>query len=247
MLSWSHVLPFLLLQPLFIGLVFGWKKKRSKVLQTPVQFLVVLLLYNTPVIYWVWVNTQDQFFLAVALAQFSLLVLFILVLLNRQKFSWLQQRKSLKAFFPVHGPNQKYEKTGLSTAFSLELRHKLEQLMVTEKPYLNQELHLDDIAHLLNISKHHASQVINENFGVNFYEFVNKYRIEEAKFHLVANARIKSLSISEIAFLCGFNNRVSFYKAFKKEAKSTPTEFMEHHINATSIQDTYRHVNLVRQ
>ena len=53
--------------------------------------------------------------------------------------------------------------------------------MDTQKLYLNHELRLDDIANMLNISRHHASQVINENFNMSFYDFINTYRIEEAK------------------------------------------------------------------
>ena len=98
--------------------------------------------------------------------------------------------------------------------------------MNTEKLYLRHELRLDDIAELLDISRHHASQVINENFNVSFYDFVNAYRIEEAKAKLCTGFENSSESISDIAYQCGFNNRVSFYKAFKKITQTTPTEFM---------------------
>ncbi|NVN17500.1 helix-turn-helix domain-containing protein [Muricauda sp. HICW] len=120
----------------------------------------------------------------------------------------------------------KYEKTGLSESFSLELKNKLELLMNEEKLYLNHELRLDDIAELLDISRHHASQVINENFNLSFYDFVNSYRIEEAKNRLCSDFENTSESISDIAYQCGFNNRVSFYKAFKKVTQVTPKEFV---------------------
>jgi AraC-like DNA-binding protein len=121
----------------------------------------------------------------------------------------------------------KYEKTGLSEAFSQELKEKLEDLMDTQKLYLNHELRLDDIANMLNISRHHASQVINENFNMSFYDYINTYRIEEAKNKLCNNFKKSSESISDIAYQCGFNNRVSFYKAFKKRTKITPKEFIQ--------------------
>tara|TARA_E500000318_G_scaffold111076_1_gene128381 strand:- start:6248 stop:6637 length:390 start_codon:yes stop_codon:yes gene_type:complete len=121
----------------------------------------------------------------------------------------------------------KYEKTGLSEAFSLELKNKLKHLMENEKLYLKHELKLDDIAELLDISRHHASQVINENFNRSFYEYINNYRIKEAKSKLCLNFENSSLSISEIAYQCGFNNRVSFYKAFKKITHITPKEFIK--------------------
>ncbi len=121
----------------------------------------------------------------------------------------------------------KYEKTGLSEAFSTELKNKLESLMENKKLYLNHDLRLDDIAEFLNISRHHASQVINENFNMSFYDFINAYRIEEAKNKLCDGYKKSSESISDIAYQCGFNNRVSFYKAFKKITRITPKEYIQ--------------------
>ncbi|MCL6273831.1 AraC family transcriptional regulator [Muricauda sp. 2012CJ35-5] len=99
--------------------------------------------------------------------------------------------------------------------------------MQTRKPYLSQELRLDDIAELLNISRHHASQVINENYGLNFFDYVNAYRVEEAKRLLEGNQENDVQSISEVAYQSGFNNRVSFYNAFKKVTNTTPTEYLQ--------------------
>lgn len=119
----------------------------------------------------------------------------------------------------------KYGKTGLSRSFSLELKNKLEYLMKTEKVYLVHNLKLDDIAQMLDVSRHHGSQVINENFGVSFYEYINSYRIEEVK-KLLNSRNIHTKSISDIAYECGFNNRVSFYNAFRKVTRMTPKEFI---------------------
>jgi len=131
-----------------------------------------------------------------------------------------QNRKLLKTS-SFSNSGHKYKRTGLSESFSAELKNNLEYLMVTQKPYLNPQLRLDDIANLLNVSRHHASQVINENFKMRFYDYINRYRIEEAKKHI----KDSSFYISEISYQCGFNNRVSFYNAFKKFTRTTPTEY----------------------
>jgi AraC-like DNA-binding protein len=115
----------------------------------------------------------------------------------------------------------KYCKTGLSKAFSAELKEKLEQIMQEEKPYLNHELRLEHLAEMLDISRHHASQVINEHFSSNFFDFINKYRIKSAVKMMHSNKR--NLGIADIAYECGFNNRVSFYNAFRKEIGTSPT------------------------
>lgn len=127
-------------------------------------------------------------------------------------------------------PTVKYEKTGLSQSFSKELSEKLESIMEEQKPYLNHELRLDHVAELLDVSRHHASQVINEHYGLNFFDFINHFRIVEA-IKMIEDPK-NSLSISDIAYQCGFNNRVSFYKAFKKEKGLTPLEYKAQHLPA---------------
>ena len=125
-------------------------------------------------------------------------------------------------------PFKKYQKTGLSEHLSLELKGKLINLMDTERPYLNSNLRLNDLAEQLNVSKHHMSQIINEHFNTTFFIFINSYRIKEAK-HLLENDN--ALTVSDVIYSCGFNNRVSFYKAFKMHTGVTPTQFK---LNPTS-------------
>jgi len=119
-------------------------------------------------------------------------------------------------------PFKKYKKTGLTEGHSMELKNSLIQLMASEKTYLKSNLRLDDLANELNLSRHHMSQIINEHFETNFFDFINSYRIEEAK-RLLQDEN--HLNITDIIFSSGFNNRVSFYKTFKKHTGITPTEF----------------------
>lgn len=119
-------------------------------------------------------------------------------------------------------PFKKYKKTGLTESHSLELKTSLVNFMTSEKPYLNSDLRLDDMANKLNLSRHHMSQIINEHFDTNFFDFINSYRIEESKRLLINET---DLNITDVIFSSGFNNRVSFYKAFKNHTGITPTEF----------------------
>ena len=98
--------------------------------------------------------------------------------------------------------------------------------MKTEKPYLESNLRLNDLADQLNLSRHHTSQIINEHFDTNFFDFINTYRIEEAK-NLLSGK--DDLNITDIIYSSGFNNRASFYKTFKKHTSMTPGEFSERH------------------
>ncbi len=119
-------------------------------------------------------------------------------------------------------PFKKYRKTGLSTEHSLEIRSRLIDFMEENKPYLNHELRLDYLAKTFNLSRHHMSQVINEHFDLSFFDFINQYRVEEAKKMMIEDNR---LSMTKILYSSGFNNRVSFYKAFKKFTQKTPSEY----------------------
>jgi len=124
-------------------------------------------------------------------------------------------------------PFVKYRKTGLTGALSIELKTKLDSIMDLDKPYLNHDLRLDGIAELLNVSRNQASQIINENFNLSFFDFVNKHRVNEAKRLLLNNEEVQ-LNISQIAYSSGFNSRASFYKAFKKFTDTAPTSYLEH-------------------
>ena len=135
---------------------------------------------------------------------------------------------AFKEFMPL---TIKYKKTGLSESYSRELKENLLDLMVKERPYLDGELRLDDVAKSLGISRHHASQIINEHFGTNFFDFINIYRTEEAV-RLLKEEKDK-INLSEIGFIAGFNNTVSFNKAFKKNTGLTPSKFRKKVLNDT--------------
>lgn len=124
-------------------------------------------------------------------------------------------------------PFIKYRKSGLTNVISLELKAKLEAIMENEKPYLNNELRLNDLADLLLISRNQASQIINEHYNLSFFDFINKYRIEEA-IKLLLNNDTENLNNTQIAYSSGFNNRASFYKAFKKFTNESPTTYLQH-------------------
>jgi AraC-like DNA-binding protein len=99
------------------------------------------------------------------------------------------------------------------------IAQKLQELMEKEALYQEAELNLEQLAQGLNVSKYHLSQAINEVIGCNFYEYINKLRVEKAKELLLSEP---SLSVKEIAYRAGFNNKVSFYNAFRKRFGVAP-------------------------
>lgn len=122
----------------------------------------------------------------------------------------------------------KYRNSGLTPEASRSLLQNLELLMREEKIYHDSEISLDKLASRLEASKHHVSQVINEQLGSSFFDYVNQLRVEEAKKILAETSR-SDFHVIEIAYLVGFNNKVSFNAAFKKATGITPTEYRRHH------------------
>jgi AraC-like DNA-binding protein len=119
---------------------------------------------------------------------------------------------------------KKYEKSLLNPEASEESLRNLLTYMVTERPYLNSNLTLPELARKLNLSTHHLSQIINERLNQNFFDFINGYRIEEIKRKL-ADPTQAHLKIEEIAFDTGFNSKSAFHTAFKKVTQTTPSQY----------------------
>ncbi|TAI48511.1 helix-turn-helix domain-containing protein [Flagellimonas allohymeniacidonis] len=120
----------------------------------------------------------------------------------------------------------KYSKSGLTESFSKELKQQLEILMTKEKVYREHNLDLEALSNKLGTNRHNTSQVINEHFGMNYFDFINHYRIEEAKQMLLEYSSSGwKWEILDILYHVGFNNRMTFNKAFKKYTSSTPSAF----------------------
>ena len=117
----------------------------------------------------------------------------------------------------------KYVKSGLTKSLSLELKQHLAHLFEQEKLYRRNDINLDLVAKKLDTTRHNASQIINEHFEKSFHEFVNVYRIREAKELL---EKKNDLNIIDIAYEVGYNNKVTFNKAFKKETSLTPSQYL---------------------
>ncbi|WP_378183910.1 helix-turn-helix domain-containing protein [Aquimarina sp. SS2-1] len=134
--------------------------------------------------------------------------------------------KIIKAESKNNPYNSKYKKSGLTESLSLELKEKLLYLLNEEKIYKKNDITLQVLSELMDTTRHNASQIINEHFNLNFFELINKYRIEEAK-ELLREERHKNFNIIDIAYEVGFNNKVTFNKSFKKYNQITPSEYVK--------------------
>jgi len=123
-------------------------------------------------------------------------------------------------------PVDKYKKSALTGDQSEKILNRLTVLMEKEKPHLEMGLTLPALSKMLDVSPHHLSQVINEVLAKSFFDFVNEYRVREAK-KALASSDSERFSILGIAMDAGFNSKSAFYTAFKKHTGMTPSQFKE--------------------
>lgn len=119
---------------------------------------------------------------------------------------------------------EKIPTSGLEESRKKELFEKMTVLLEKEKIYLNPSLTLDLIARDLDTNRSYVSQVINECFESNFYNLVNKYRIDEAV-KMLQDEKFSNYSIEGIANTCGFASRSSFSSSFKKFTGKNPSDY----------------------
>ena len=106
-----------------------------------------------------------------------------------------------------------------------EIRNKLTKLMEQEQPYLDPELSLAKLSSLMKLKPEILSEFLNSILNQNFFDFINKHRIEEFKIQCLEKDK-KHLSFIGIASECGFNSKAAFYRAFKKYEGISPSDYI---------------------
>jgi AraC-like DNA-binding protein len=146
----------------------------------------------------------------------GILVIAYMGFIQRQIFS----SKPIENYLPV----KKYQNSMLTSSAAASVRRKITHLLKEEKVFKENELRLDDLAAYIDIPRHQLSQVINESYGVNFFELINTFRVEHVK-QLLADEQYEHYTILQIAFESGFNNKASFNRYFKKSTGLTPSAY----------------------
>jgi AraC-like DNA-binding protein len=118
----------------------------------------------------------------------------------------------------------RYVRSSLTSEKAEILRQKLDTFMLNEKSYLEDDLNLRELADRLEVFPHHLSQLLNEHYGQNFFDYINSFRIQEVKIILVDPSQ-KDETILAIAFSCGFKSKATFNSFFKKHTGQTPRHF----------------------
>lgn len=122
--------------------------------------------------------------------------------------------------------NRKYSLSKLSEDDMDDLKIRLEKLMLEKKPYLNQKLLKNELAQLLGVNNPELARLLNERIGMNFFEYINYYRIKEF-ISLTKTERAKHLTFFGLAQEAGFNSKTTFNKAFKNLMGSSPSDYFK--------------------
>lgn len=120
----------------------------------------------------------------------------------------------------------KYKTSSLTSSYSSELKESLLKLLRKDKIHRKNNISLQILSEKLGTTRHNTSQVINEHFDLNFFELINKYRIEDAVEIFNENS-LDNLTIIEVAYKVGFNNKVTFNKFFRKYMSQTPSNYIK--------------------
>lgn len=101
---------------------------------------------------------------------------------------------------------------------------RVRRAMEDDKIYLKKNLNLEQFSKRVDLPAKEVSAVINKHFGTNFFEFVNSYRVEEAK-ALLADEKNSDMTILDILLQSGFNSKSAFHRFFSRLVGMSPTEY----------------------
>jgi len=110
---------------------------------------------------------------------------------------------------------------------------RLEQIMEQQKPYLQDNLSLLELADMIGLSIHQLSEILNRKMGTNFKTYINHFRVADAQGILREQPEA---SILDVAFTCGFRSKSAFNRIFREETGMTPTEYRRKNVEDGTAQ-----------
>lgn len=163
----------------------------------------------------------------------SLVHLGLLFLVNGMFFKGIRQPQ---IFLGIRKEDQSFlvkEETPTEKKLDEKSNEQLQILLThldKEKPYLNPELTLKELAEAIDIPPRQLSQLVNQHLGQNFMSPINSKRIELAM-QLLMHPKDPKVTILEVMYDVGFNSKSSFNTLFKKKTGMTPSAFKRKHWN----------------
>ncbi len=126
--------------------------------------------------------------------------------------------------FNVTKTIEKYKDKKIDHHKAKAIISKLNEYVQEDQRFTNPSLKLADLAGAINELPHTISQILNDNMGKSFSQYINEYRIEAAKEILQKNT---DFTLESIGYDCGFNSKSTFYSTFKKIVGCTPSAYQK--------------------
>lgn len=118
----------------------------------------------------------------------------------------------------------RYKSSALMAEDAIKYKEMILGYVGKNASYKDHDITLGKFSKSISLTPHVVSQVINEQLSCNFNDFINSYRVEEAK-KMLSDPKMKNITVASIAYDCGFNTLSAFNTAFKKFAGLTPSQF----------------------
>lgn len=160
--------------------------------------------------------------------------LFVNYILGPVLFSLIFYAASIYYFFGIEQNRRevadRYANKKIAAKEATALLAKMDLLIYESHLYTNKNLKVADLAQQMQLGRHQLSQLLNDNLGIGFSDYINRFRIEKSKDLLLTK---RNLSIEGIGYESGFNSKSTFFTTFKKYTGLTP----KHYIEKNSVQD----------
>lgn len=208
---------------LYIGIYLLISLKRLKAFKDEIR--------NNELVNWIY-----KIFIGYSLFLGLHLIYFVIQPLGNYDFALVNQVSMLSMTFIIQSIAYKIlDKSALFNRKPIKLndldQRKRDEALILEKLeidkiYLQDELTLPLFANAIALPSSYVSKIINQKFNCSFKKLINRYRIQEAKNNIRQNSNSK-IKLIDIAFQSGFNNKVSFYRAFKEFEGISPSQFLD--------------------
>jgi AraC-like DNA-binding protein len=200
---------------LVVSLILLKKLAINKLIKWPFYFLLYSLLVSYIIDLVEFLFDKEDFLNLGSLLIFEVSVLFYyltFVFVTNNNFLDLPLRHS------------KYKNSALNNSAIEGYKKRIIDAMERDKVFTNENLSLQTFSGIVNIPKHHISEILNIHLNTNFQDFVNEYRVNEF-IKLYTNPDNDHFSILGIATSVGFKNKATFNSNFKKIKGISPTEY----------------------
>ncbi|TGJ98794.1 AraC family transcriptional regulator [Leptospira langatensis] len=197
-----------------IWLFFRKISKETEIPLSSLVYTILFVVFATIQLCWFGYFLKNQFLLAAGSSFQTLGIVLVFLFTARHPNFFISLKSEIR--------QKRYEKTQIHGLDLDGVHSRIKELIEVDKIYREEALKIQDLAEKLLISPHQLSRILNETYGKNFNEFLNSYRVEEAKTLLLEDLERTVLSI---AYDVGFNTKSTFNAQFLKITGMTPLEW----------------------